>query len=125
MTEEKENYEQLETCLGMSIESLQQAFKQRSEQLRECRKGVELTRISEKKVPDLLAEVKKVEKEAVEITRSIGRLSDLLKTYGGLRAEVSNLLLAMERYATEIKDVKLLHTVKVEQGRFSTANKIV
>lgn len=125
MTEEKENFEQLETCLEMSIESLQGAFKERGESLRECRRQTELCRIAEKRVPDLIAEVKKLEKEILEVSRSVQRLGDLLKAYGKLRAETGNLLLSMEKYANETKDVKFQHYVKTEKTRFETANKII
>ena len=122
---EETNYENLEECLKLSIDELQSCYKERLENRREIQRQIELTRLSEKKIPQLLDEVRKVEKEVAEVSKNIQRLGVLLSEYSKLRTEISNLLLSMSKYADEIKDIKLQHFCKTESERFKVAGKIV
>lgn len=122
--EEIVDFQDLDECLKVSVDSLKKVFKDRNEKLREIYRQIELIKISQKKLPDLLEQAKGLTREINIVAKDIPKLEQLNQERENLKDAIENVLVAMETKAEKLNDDVLKHEVKGHRRRFLTAIKM-
>lgn len=118
------NFEELDNCLNLATDELKTLHKNFNDRLRTTRQQIELIRLSEKKLPLLLEEVRKLTGEIQRVSRDLTKLDILNTEKDHLKKAVGNLLISLDKRADDLSDIKLKHDIEVQMDKFKTANRI-
>lgn len=114
-----------EDYLSQATEVFQRLYKNNNERLRVVRHDILEIKLSQKKLVLLVEEARKLTSDIHRMSKNLTKLEILVKEQAHLKKAVGNALIALDRRADEVKDVKLKHDTKVLMRKFKTANVVV